>query len=342
MTRRTPRLLLLCGVVVLTAAASPASAQSISDRGKRLLPKLFAESMANAVRSTVKVNCDAKVASLGTIVTSDGYVLTKGSELRGAMTVETWDGMVFDAERVSYHKPTDLALLKVTAIGLDPVRFATSKDVVIGNWVAAAGIDAEPVAVGVVSAGVRKLYGSEARIENLNKGYLGIGLTDSDDDDGVVIREVMEKAAAAKAGLEAGDIIRELAGETIKDRGDLLDLLEGYRPGDVVKVRVSRGDEELTLKVKLGQRADFSRKDFQNSMGGALSGRRTGFPLVIQHDTVLRPHECGGPLVDLDGKVLGINIARAGRVESWALPVEVVVKVIEELKAAKSAVAVKD
>ena len=342
MTRRTPRLLLLGSLMVL-AAAGPVSAQSISDRGKRLLPKLFAESMTNAVRSTVKVKCDGKVAALGTIVTADGFVLTKGSELRGAVTVETWDGMIFDASRLAYHKPTDLAMLKVTAIGLDAVRFATSNDVVVGNWVAAAGIEAEPVAVGVVSAGVRKLYGSEAAIENLNKGYLGIGLTDADDEDGgVIIRNVMDKSAAAKAGLMKSDVIRELAGEPIKDRDTLLDLLEGYRPGDTVKVRVSRGDEELTLKVKLGQRSDFSRKDFQNSMGGALSGRRTGFPLVIQHDTVLRPHECGGPLVDLDGKVLGINIARAGRVESWALPVETVIEVIKELKAAKSTVTAKN
>ena len=46
--------------------------------------------------------------------------------------------------------------------------------------------------------------------------------------------------------------------------------------------------------------------------------------MILQHDSVLKPSECGGPLVDLDGKVVGINIARAGRTETYAIPSEVV------------------
>ena len=61
-----------------------------------------------------------------------------------------------------------------------------------------------------------------------------------------------------------------------------------------------------------------------------LSGRRSGFP-ALQHDTVLHPDQCGGPLVNLDGKVVGINIARASRVASYAIPADVVVPLIQEL-----------
>ncbi len=35
----------------------------------------------------------------------------------------------------------------------------------------------------------------------------------------------------------------------------------------------------------------------------------------------MEPSECGGPVVDLDGKAVGINIARGGRVKSYAVPV---------------------
>ena len=59
-------------------------------------------------------------------------------------------------------------------------------------------------------------------------------------------------------------------------------------------------------------------------MGSVLSNRRGGFPKILQHDTVIKPADCGGPLVDLDGKVVGINIARAGRSESYAIPSEAV------------------
>jgi hypothetical protein len=44
--------------------------------------------------------------------------------------------------------------------------------------------------------------------------------------------------------------------------------------------------------------------------------------------------------VDLDGNVLGINIARAGRVETWALPGDVIKPLIKPLKDGKYPVSV--
>ena len=52
--------------------------------------------------------------------------------------------------------------------------------------------------------------------------------------------------------------------------------------------------------------------------------RRAGFPSYLQHDTILKPQDCGGPIVDLDGKVIGINIARAGRTETYTIPADAV------------------
>jgi serine protease Do len=72
-------------------------------------------------------------------------------------------------------------------------------------------------------------------------------------------------------------------------------------------------------------------------MGTLLSARRTGFPQVLQTDMVLDAKDCGGPVVDLEGRVLGINIARAGRVETWVLPGEVIKPLLPEFKAGKFA-----
>jgi serine protease Do len=66
-------------------------------------------------------------------------------------------------------------------------------------------------------------------------------------------------------------------------------------------------------------------------MGGDLSERRSGFPAVLQHDSVLGPEECGGPVIDLAGRAIGINIARAGRTESYAIPDDVLRPLIDEL-----------
>jgi ubiquinone biosynthesis protein UbiJ len=73
------------------------------------------------------------------------------------------------------------------------------------------------------------------------------------------------------------------------------------------------------------------RSNQQNRMGARLSGRRKNFPLAFQHDTALRANECGGPVVNLDGDVVGVNVARAGRVSSLAIPAHRVLEIIEEL-----------
>ena len=68
-------------------------------------------------------------------------------------------------------------------------------------------------------------------------------------------------------------------------------------------------------------------------VNGRVSARSTGFSNVFSHDTVLEPQDCGGPLVNLDGKVVGINIARAGRVSSYALPSQTVKPIVDSLLA---------
>jgi S1-C subfamily serine protease len=50
---------------------------------------------------------------------------------------------------------------------------------------------------------------------------------------------------------------------------------------------------------------------------------------------VVEPEDCGGPLVDLDGDVVGVNIARAGRTETRAIPSEVVRSLLPGMMPAK-------
>ena len=69
--------------------------------------------------------------------------------------------------------------------------------------------------------------------------------------------------------------------------------------------------------------------------------RSGGFDRALQHDTVLRPEDCGGPVVDLSGRVVAINIARAGRVESYALPTAAVRPILSKLMSAESRTAKK-
>jgi len=334
----TTRTLVTTLAVLLTAAPAPAQ---ISSNPRVLAP--FKSVVAKASESTVRVRGDDKDIALGTVVSSDGYILTKASEIRGNLTVRLPDGSEHEAKLIATHRPSDLAMLKIDVTDLKPITFADTKNVSVGHWLVSPSPTSDPLAVGIVSVAPRKLTGPDNEIDNQNRGYLGIlmELTDPTDKDGKVIgaqvREVTPKGAADKAGIKKNDIIIAVNGKPVVGRTGLRDSLENHLVGDVVTITVLRDEKTLEFKVTLGKSpAPPSRGDLQNSFGGELSGRRTGFPLILQSDMVVSPRDCGGPVLDLDGNVLGVSIARAGRVETWILPSETIRPLIAELKAGKS------
>jgi serine protease Do len=215
------------------------------------------------------------------------------------------------------------------------VEWRPSKEVAAGNWVASPSQGEDPLAVGVVSVATREITGRELAQPNPAGGFLGVSVETAKN--GVKIIQIQPDSAAAKAGLKVNDRIVAVNGRPIEDPESLINRLGKTKPGDVVTVRIQRDEEELSLKATLGKRPPLGRGDFQNRLGSELSNRRSGFPTILQHDTVLRPADCGGPLVDLDGKVVGINIARAGRTESYAIPTETVLALLPELKSGKLA-----
>jgi serine protease Do len=331
--------------VVLAALAGPASAQLTKD-SKLLAP--FKPVVASASESTVRIKCDDKDAVLGTIVDPDGYILTKLSELKlnelkGPIFVRLPDGSEYEGTTVAAHRDTDLALIKVDVKGLKAVTFADTKKIPRGQWVASAGPTSDPVAVGIVSVMTRKLTGRDTLISNPNRGYMGIIPVDDKDEDGNLLgaklTDVVTGGAAEKAGLQVDDVIIEMNGKKIAGQTSLREFLETLKGGDVISVKAKRKGEMKDFKVTLASPPK-DRGDFQNEMGArefTLSARRTGFGTVLQTDMVIDAKNCGGPVVDLDGHVLGINIARAGRVETWVLPSEVIKPLLPEFKAGKFA-----
>jgi len=305
----------------------------------------FAPAVAKPSESVVAVLGDEdKQVALGTVVSKDGFILTKLSELKETIKVKTRDGQEYAARLVGAEKANDLAMLKIDAKGLKPVSFTDSKMGEVGNWVASAGTGEDPVAVGVISVATRTLPAREvgpASTPNPNSGYLGVSLEPANE--GPQIKTVSPRSAAEKAGFKVDDVVLEIGGKKVSDPDAMINMLAGTKPGDVVTFKVKRGDDEKEIKATLDKRpASMARGDIQNRMGSDLSNRRAGFPTILQHDTVIKPSDCGGPLVDLDGKVLGVNIARAGRTESYAIPSEVITPLLKDLKSGKLAPPKKD
>jgi len=286
----------------------------------------FREVVKDASRSVVAVRCDKKQLALGGIVGADGWILTKATPLCANMKVQLADGRELPAEVVSQNPEYDLALLRIDAQNLPALDLATAEAPGVGAWLATVGTLKDPVAVGVVSVGVRAIPPQA--------GILGV-LLDSVGNRPVV-ESVLPNSGAAKAGVKMGDRISKVNGDETRTRERLINLVRKHNPGDQVELTIERENATLTLKATLSGNfpgIPMGRSEFQNSLGGNLSVRRFGFPKALQHDTVLRPEDCGGPVVDLDGRVMGFNIARAGRTESYAIPTAAVREVVTKLMA---------
>lgn len=78
----------------------------------------------------------------------------------------------------------------------------------------------------------------------------GLGLADKF---GALVNDVTEDSPAQSAGLRAGDAITEVNGRRIEDSRDLARKIADYTPGTTVKVKVRRGDSDMTIDVKLGR-----------------------------------------------------------------------------------------
>ena len=85
------------------------------------------------------------VAGTGFVISEDGYILTNNHVVSYAVeggyevTVVTYDGTSYKAEIVGADEGNDIAVLKIDAKGLNPVTFADSDSIAVGDTVYAVG-----------------------------------------------------------------------------------------------------------------------------------------------------------------------------------------------------------
>ena len=77
----------------------------------------------------------------GLVVKSDGHILTNHHVVKGAEKIEVTlsDNQTFQATVIGTDPETDLAVLKIDASGLQPVKWADSEQAEVGEWVVAIG-----------------------------------------------------------------------------------------------------------------------------------------------------------------------------------------------------------
>ncbi len=101
---------------------------------------------------------------------------------------------------------------------------------------------------------------------SVRRGWLGVSIQDLTPElaeqfgiergGGALVAEVIDDTPAAKADLEAGDVIVEIDGEPIKDSNDLRNTIARIKPDTKTEFTIVRDGEQRTLTVKLGERPD--------------------------------------------------------------------------------------
>lgn len=92
----------------------------------------------------------------------------------------------------------------------------------------------------------------EYLLDSLNGTYEGIGVEiRQEDDNSIVIITVFDKSPAAEAGLKAGDIIKTINGESLKDKSatEAVNIIRQSQDGSV-KIEVQRLDQILIFELK--------------------------------------------------------------------------------------------
>jgi Do/DeqQ family serine protease len=98
----------------------------------------------------------------GVIISPDGYIVTNNHVVKGAndITVILYDKRSYKADVIGTDPNTDMALIKINADGLSPIKLGNSDDVRVGEWVLAVGNPfnlTSTVTAGIVSAKGRNI-----------------------------------------------------------------------------------------------------------------------------------------------------------------------------------------
>ncbi|MFO0941198.1 MAG: trypsin-like peptidase domain-containing protein [Pirellulales bacterium] len=258
-----------------------------------------------------------KTEITGTFIAASNWVVSKNSAIGTDPSIVS-GGKKLVLSIVDRDESSDLVLLKSPELNIAGVTLPSEHKLPRRG---AFLLTPDPNNEGLTSVASSTAFKSS---REASRGYLGVKLDDNQQG-GVILLEVNE-GAARKAGLKTGDVILQVDQLAIKDRPQIIGYLQTLDPNTNIKAKVRRETTEFEMEIRLGappaesnHAADMMEKSL----------RRDGFASVFSHDAIVKPEDCGGPVFDLDGNCIGINIARHSRVRAFAVPVEQIKKLVD-------------
>ncbi|MFH1453637.1 MAG: trypsin-like peptidase domain-containing protein [Armatimonadota bacterium] len=110
---------------------------------------------------------------------------------------------------------------------------------------------------------VKKVKDDLIHNKKISRPYIGIYMETMNDQyaeylkmprtEGILIRDVLNSAPAAKAGLKRGDVILEIDGVKIETPAQLKEKIRGHKVGDTVSLKLWSDGKSKTIKIKLAE-----------------------------------------------------------------------------------------
>ena len=299
-------------------------------RGAPALREITGEVTTPWLQSVCQVLVDHRPVCLATVIDASGVLLAKDSDVgRSSEAVEVTlpVGTTVRARRVARDRDLDLVVLKVDGEDLVPIEWSDAAVPTSGTIVVSASSQWNGESWGITGLdGLR-----ENTVDGLS-GFLGIrvepGGPDGQGGQGVKVIESTIGSPAWVAGLRAGDRVLRLAGQAVTKQGDIGRIVRAYGGGELLLIEIDRDGSPMSLLTRVTVRPD-DRRIAQSTALFPASRRASGFGGVLQHDTPLPCMRMGGPILGLDGRAIGINIARPDRTATYALPASRVKPLIE-------------
>ena len=264
-------------------------------------------------------------SAIGTIIRSDGLILSKASELGPSLNIRS-AGKNYPGLLLATDEETDLALISIEATGMPVVSWQDDTPVPGQTMISPILLKentekmvAEEMAYAGTFSHLLKAHSptiqDSSRVTNL-------GLYTEQTDATVVIAALAKDTPAYESGLAPGDIIRSIEGTTIANRSALTTFLNSRRVGDTVTVTIERNSTQQEFPVKLvapNLIPPATGISMRTGLAMIPSVRRSPFPDVLVHTTPLNAWDCGSPLFNRQGQAVGLNIAAFSPARSLSL-----------------------
>src|SRR5213079_3198998 len=119
------------------------------------------------------------------------------------------------------------------------------------------------IAFSIPASTVKNVIAQLKEKGTVSRGWIGVQIQPVTSDiadslgmkkaEGALVAEPQANGPAAKAGIESGDVITSVNGESVKDARELARTIGGFAPGAAVKLNVLHKGQDKVINLTLGQ-----------------------------------------------------------------------------------------